>query len=90
MGTFWVRGEEEKEINIVLIKQFWFDCYVCDSVLYGLIMKPIQHKEWVNSEHFEMCFQEIHNENRWGLFSSKKLMNSTKSSFFKQKSLCKG
>ena len=88
-NTFWVRGERELEISIIIIKQFWLDCSVCDSVFFGLIMKPIRNKEWINYESFLMCFEEIHNDYKWGIFSSKKSLNNMKSGLFKQKSLCK-
>ena len=87
--TAWVRMKKEPEISIIVIRQFWLDCYVCDSGFYKKLMKPIQTKDWVNSELFVKSFEEVHSQPNWRFFPSKKVIQNTKLTLLNQKLLCK-
>ena len=49
-NTSMVRHDIEKSCNILIIKQFFLDCYVCESRFYLDLINPIKSMTWITAD----------------------------------------
>ena len=49
-------------IDVVSIKQFWLDCYVCSQQIMKILMSPIKNKKIVDYETFVDCISDLQSE----------------------------
>lgn len=77
------------EIHMVVVKQYWFDCCVSFQIFLNMLMAPIQHKEWINSDDFLKSMEAVHQKNVFRGFFSEKQDKKLSSMMRYQKILCK-
>lgn len=87
--TTWCKGEENKMLHIVALKQFWLDCYICDCNLMGLMYESLPNKIWVNIEGFYKSVEAARRANSHTIFSLKRFDKKIQKNFLIKKMLCK-
>ncbi|OMJ85311.1 hypothetical protein SteCoe_13407 [Stentor coeruleus] len=89
-NTAWVKnlkGSNNCEISVVLLKQYLLDCWVYDARLFSLLQSPVRSQSWLNSDTFIKCHEEIHIGSSWTIFQNRKIKNSERDNMMKQKLL---
>lgn len=89
-GTHWVQNKGDRSFNKCVLIQVFLDCYVCDQNLMSYLMSPSIGIEWISSETFFKCFEQVQVGSLRNSFVSSKFIKLKNKSFYVQKMLCKG
>jgi hypothetical protein len=88
LGLVKKKNNENEKLSVIAVKRFFLDCYACDYRFFSIVTGPLQGCEWVSSEMFVKCFENIHQGTSWKFFPAKKIKLDTKDNFTKLKLLC--
>ena len=87
-GTTWCKEEPRPQIHIVALKQFWLDCYMCDSNSMELLMDSLPNKIWINVEGFFKTVETATKTSSYTIFSFKRYDKKLQTNFLIKKLLC--
>ncbi|OMJ90372.1 hypothetical protein SteCoe_7288 [Stentor coeruleus] len=88
-GTSWCKLEDKALLHIVALKQFWFDCCVCDQTFYSMLFDSLSNKVWINAQGFFKCMESAQKVSAFNIFSLKRYDKKIQKRFLVQKMLCK-
>lgn len=89
-GTSWCKLEDKAFLHIVALKQFWFDCCVCDQTFYSMLFDSLPNKVWINTQGYFKCMESAQKVSAFNIFSLKRYDKKIQKRFLVQKMLCKG
>lgn len=87
--TQWIKNDLEKQCSPLIVKQFFLDCFVYESLFLNLICSPIENKNWVSCEEFHDCFENIQSPNANFLHTKNRVISKKNGNFATQKLICK-
>ncbi|CAG9321449.1 unnamed protein product [Blepharisma stoltei] len=84
----WVRNyPNNPEIHIVVIRQFWLDCNVCDQLFWHILSAPLGSSTWINGELFIRAIENLHETSNWNIFTYKFIGKKYRKTYKAQKQL---
>lgn len=87
--TSWCKIENKSLLHIAALKQFWFDCCLCDQIFYALLLDSLPNKVWINSQGFFKSMVAAQKVSAFNIFSLKRYDKKLQKRFLVQKMLCK-
>lgn len=87
-NTSMVQHEIEKSCNILVLKQFFLDCCVCESGFFLGLINPIKSKTWVTADDLILALLAVQNKGSNGIINNR-LIKKSEGQTSVQQSICK-
>ncbi|OMJ78920.1 hypothetical protein SteCoe_21192 [Stentor coeruleus] len=85
--TSWCKLENKSLLHIAALKQFWFDCCLCDQSFYSLLLDSLPNKVWINVQGFFKSMVSAQKVSAFNIFSLKRYDKKVQKRFLVQKML---
>ncbi|OMJ73529.1 hypothetical protein SteCoe_27751 [Stentor coeruleus] len=86
-STSWCKLENKSLLHIAALKQFWFDCCLCDQKFYTLLLDSLPNKVWINAQGFFKSMAAAQKVSAFNVFSLKRYDKKVQKCFSVQKML---